>query len=609
MINRIKEVLRTMSTTEDKRYTKGGAFLIEDYQPQDIFTPEDFTDEHKMISQTTRDFIDNEVLPKTPEIEEQNYDVIKTLLRKAGELGLLAVDIPEKFGGLGLDVQSSMLVAEEFGRSGSFAVTHGAHAGIGTLPVVYYGTDGQKEKYLPKFANAELVSSYSLSEPQAGSDAQAARTTASLTDDNKQYILNGQKMWLSNAGFADVYITFAKIDGEQFSAFIIEKGMEGVSLGEEEKKLGIKGSSTRQLLLDNAQIPAENQLGEIGRGFIIALNILNIGRFKLGAATIGASKEIMKFAVRYANERKQFGQPIAQFGLIKHKLAEMGIRTYAGESILYRTGGLINDLLHGVDESSPEAGKQKLKAIEEYAVECAMIKVYCSEILDYIVDEAVQTYGGYGYSEEYPVAKAFRDARINRIFEGTNEINRLLTPGMMLRRAMKGELGLTQAAMNVLNEILGGPSLEEEDTSLFGIEKKLVKNAKKAALMVAGSAVQKFTDKIADEQEILGHLADMLMDTFAMESTLLRTEKMIAKYGEEKAQHAVEMTKVFVNDAVSRIDWSAKQALAAFNEGDTLRTQLTALRRFTRYTPVNATELRRRIAGRFSDKGGYFVMA
>ena len=597
-----------MSTIEEKQYTKGGAFLIEDYQQDDIFTPEDFTEEHKMISQTTRDFVQNEILPKTGEMEAQNYEVITGFLRKAGELGLLAVDIPERYGGMGLDVQSSMLVAEEFGKSGSFAVTHGAHAGIGTLPIVYYGNDEQKEKYLPKLATAELISSYSLSEPNAGSDAQSARTTAKLTDDKKHYILNGQKMWLSNAGIADVYITFAKIDGEEFSAFIIEKGMEGVSVGEEEKKMGIKGSSTRQLLLDNAKIPAENQLGEIGRGFIIALNILNIGRFKLGAATIGASKEIMKFAVKYANERKQFEQPIANFGLIKHKLAEMGIRTYAGESILYRTAGLIDGLLHSVDESSPGAAKQKLKAIEEYAVECAMIKVYCSEILDYVVDEAVQTYGGYGYSEEYPVARAYRDSRINRIFEGTNEINRLLTPGMMLRRAMKGELGLTEAAMNVLNEILSGPTFEEEDTTLFGQEKKLIRNAKKAGLMVAGSAVQKFTDKIADEQEILGHLADMLMDTYAMESMLLRTEKIISKYGEEKAQHVIDMTKVFINDAVNRIDWSAKQALASFNEGDNLRTQLTALRRFTRYTPVNTTVLRRRIAERFSEKEDYFVM-
>ncbi len=597
-----------MSTTEEKKYTKGGAFLIEDYQPDDIFTPEDFTEEHKMIAQTTRDFVQNEISPKTEEMEEQDYEVITGLLRKAGGLGLLAVDIPEKYGGLELDVQSSMLVSEEFGKAGSFAVTHGAHAGIGTLPIVYYGNDEQKERYLPKFTTAELISSYSLSEPHAGSDAQSARTTAKLTDDKKHYILNGQKMWLSNAGIADVYITFAKINGEDFSAFIIEKGMEGVSLGEEEKKLGMKGSSTRQLLLDNAKVPVENQLGEIGRGFLIALNILNIGRFKLGAAVIGASKELLKHSVKYAGERKQFGKAIAEFGLIKHKIAEMGIRIFAGDSMLYRTAGLINNLLHGVDESSPDAAKQKLKAIEEYAVECAMIKVYCSEILDYVVDEAMQTYGGYGYSEEYPIARAYRDARVNRIFEGTNEINRLLTPGMMLRRAMKGELGLTQAAMNVLNEILSGPSLEEEDTSLFGSEKKLIKNAKKAALMVAGGAVQKFTDKIADEQEILGHLADMLMDTYAMESTLLRTEKIVAKNGEEKAQHAIDMTKVFINDAVSRIDWSAKQALASFNEGDTLRTQLTALRRFTRYTPVNSTELRRRIADRFSEKGGYFVL-
>lgn len=599
-----------MSTsTEEKKFIKGGAFLIEDYSAEQIYTPEDFTEEHKMIAQTAREFVEKEIRPRADEIEAQNFEVAKELLRKAGALGLLSVDIPEKYGGLGLDVFSSMLVAEEFGKSGSFAVTHGAHAGIGTLPIVYYGTDEQKEKYLPKFATAELISSYSLSEPHAGSDAQAARTTAKLSDDKKFYILNGQKMWLSNAGIADVYITFAKIDGEQFSAFIIEKGMEGVSTGDEEKKLGIKGSSTRQLLLDTAKVPVENQLGEIGRGFIIALNILNIGRFKLGASTIGASKEIMKYALRYANERHQFGKPIAHFGLIKHKLAEMGIRTYAGESMLYRTGGLINQLLHGVDETSPEASKLKLKAIEEYAVECAMIKVYCTEILDYVVDEALQTYGGYGYSEEYPVARAFRDARINRIFEGTNEINRLLTPGMLLRRAMKGEIGLTQAAMNVLNEILSGPTFEEEDTSLFGAEKTLIKNAKKAALMVAGSAVQKYTDKIADEQEVLGHLADMLMETYAMESTLLRTEKIISKYGEGKAQHVIDITKVFINDAVNRFDWSARQALAAFNEGDTLRTHLTALRRFTRHTPVNTAHLRRSIADRLSEKGEYFVIA
>ena len=590
--NKIKGA--TMSTLET--YTKGGSFLIQESSPENTFTPEDFTEQHKMISQTANEFVEKEVLPKIEEIEEQNWEVTLSLMRKAGEIGLLAVDIPEEYGGLGLDKTSSMLVAEEIGKASSFAVTHGAHTGIGTLPIVYFGTEEQKKKYLPKFATGELISSYALTEPNAGSDALSIRTTATLSPDGKYYILNGNKIFITNAGIADVYITFAKINGEHFTGFILEKNFEGISLGKEEKKMGIKGSSTRALNLDNVKVPIENVLGEIGKGHKIAFNILNIGRFKLGAAVIGGAKAVITESVKYAKQRKQFGKSISEFGLIKHKIGEMAIRTFVGESMVYRTAGLIDNILSGIDKSDPKANELALKGIEEYAVECSIIKVYASEILDYVVDEAVQIFGGYGYIEEYPVARAYRDSRINRIFEGTNEINRLVITGMLLKRAMKGELPLIPAAQKLTDEIMGIGVQEEEATGIFAEEKKLLKSAKKAGLFVAGLAVQKYMTKLEDEEEIIGRISDIIMEIYAMESAILRVEKMLARGGKNKTDIYIDIVKAFVNDSIIRVETYAKELLAAIAEGDMLRTYLTALRRLIKHIPINTISLRRKIA-------------
>lgn len=588
---------------ETMTHQKGGSFLLQSTDPMEVFTPEDFTDQQKMIEQTTSDFVDNEVMPKANEIDDQKEGLSVSLLKKAGELGLLSVDIPEEYGGMGLDKTSSMLVAENIGRTGAWAVSHGAHTGIGTLPIIYFGTEEQKKKYLPKFATGEWISSYSLSEPGSGSDALSARTTAKLTDDGKHYVLNGTKMWLSNAGFADVYITFAKIDGEKFSCFIIEKDFPGVSTAAEEKKMGIKGSSTRQLFLENALVPVENLLGEIGRGHIIAFNILNVGRFKLAAAVIGAAKKVISNSVQYAKTRNQFNQPIANFGLIKQKLAEMVIRTYVGESMVYRTAGLIDRILENIDPNNEDASKQTLKGIEEYAVECSILKVYCSEILDYVVDEGVQIYGGYGYSEDYPVARAYRDSRINRIFEGTNEINRLLIPGMLLKRSMKGELGLLTAAMKLSGELLALTPQEEDTDDIFVTEKRLINNAKKIAIMTIGAAAQKYMDKINDEQEVLSDISDVIMETYAMESVLLRVEKKLKSASADEI--FVDIVKTFVNDAISRIEIFARNILTAISDGDTLRTYLTVLKRQTKYTPINTVQRRRKIADSLIQKGNY----
>lgn len=588
---------------ETVSHVKGGSFLLQENEPMDIFTPEDFTEQQQMISQTTSDFADNEVMPVINEIDEQKEGLSVSLLRKAGELGLLSIDIPEEYGGLGLDKTSSMLVAEHIGRTGAWAVSHGAHTGIGTLPIVYFGTEEQKRKYLPKFATGEWISSYSLSEPGSGSDALSAKTTARLSEDGKHYILNGTKMWLSNAGFADVYITFAKIDGDKFSCFIIEKNFPGVSTAAEEKKMGIKGSSTRQLILESAMVPVENLLGEIGRGHIIAFNILNVGRFKLGAAVIGAAKKAISNSIKYANTRYQFNQPISNFGAIKHKLAEMVIKTFVGESIVYRTAGMIDRILENIDKDSSEVSRQILKGIEEYAVECSIIKVYCSEILDYAVDEAVQIYGGYGYSEEYPVARQYRDSRINRIFEGTNEINRLLIPGMLLKRSMKGELGLLTAAMQLSNELLSLTPTEEDTDDIFSVERRLIRNAKKIAIMTLGLAAQKYMDKISEEQEVLCKISDIIMETYAMESTLLRIDKK-RKSGKSDDIY-VDILKTFVNDTMSKIEIFARDVLTVTAEGDMLRTYLTALKRFTKFTPLNTVLMRRKIAEKLIEKEVY----
>ncbi len=577
-------------------YILGGSFLYEDISPEQMFTPEDFSDEHKMIIQTATEFVNNEVVPHLTELDEKNAEVSIGLLRKAGELGLLATDIPEEYGGLGLDKTSAMIVAEHLGKTGSWAVTFGAHAGIGTLPIVYFGTPEQKQKYLPRLATAELVSSYSLSEPEAGSDALSTRTTAVLSKDGKNYLFNGTKMWLSNAAWADVYITFAKVDGDKFTAFIIDKGTTGVSLGAEENKLGMKGSSTCELLLDNAEVPVANVLGEIGKGHKVAFNILNIGRFKLGAEVLGAMKEVVSRAVQYAKERHQFGVPIGSFGLIKHKLGEMAIRTFVTESIIYRTSGLIDAILENVEHGSADYELRTMKGIEEYAAECSINKVYGSEALDYVVDEGLQIYGGYGYSEDYPMARAYRDSRINRIFEGTNEINRLLMPGMLIKRATRGQLPLLQKAKALMDEVLGFSVAEEPGDELLAEETKILINCKKITLLLIGGGVQKFLDKIGDQQEVLGHIADIMMEIYAMESVVNRVKKMAQKRGESAVSIYLDVARTYVNDAANRIAFSATQALPIIEEGDTLRTYMTILRRFTKFTPINTAALRRRIA-------------
>ncbi|MCS6883865.1 MAG: acyl-CoA dehydrogenase family protein [Acidobacteriota bacterium] len=590
------------STVKAKAPVKGGSFLIEDVAPSEIFTVEDFSEEQKMIAQTTHDFVVGEVYPAIGEIEHKNFDVIVKLLRKAGELGLLSVDVPEKYGGLGLDKVCSMIVGEKVAINGSFAVTVGGHSGIGSWPIIYFGTEQQKRRYLPKLATGELIAAYALTEPHSGSDALAAKTRAVLSDDGKYYILNGTKMWITNAGFADVFIVFAKVDGEKFSCFIVEKNFPGVSTGKEEHKMGIVGSSTRTLELQDARVPVENLLGEIGRGHVIAFNVLNLGRFKLGAACVGGAKVALKEAISYALERHQFGKPIASFGAIRHKLAEMAIRIYAAESMIYRTAGLIDDAVHSLD---PDDSQGILKGIEEFAVECSINKVYGSEMLDYVVDEMVQIYGGYGYSEEYPAARAYRDSRINRIFEGTNEINRMLIPGMLMKRAMKGELPLLQASKKLMDELLSMPMLEEFDDSLLAEERRTVRNAKKVALMISGLAAQKYLDKLSEQQELLMGIADIIMETFAMESMLLRTLKYAQTQGEQEARFRIAATRTFVSDSMDKIEIKARNMIAAISEGDTMRTNLAALKRFVKHTPINTIEARQAIAVKLCEVGRY----
>jgi len=580
------------AVVEDKKQIiKGGSFLVEERTPEEIFTPEDFTEEHRMIAETTRDFVDSEVRPAVTQLEKHDWDLARELVRKCADLGLIGANIPEEYGGLGLDQASGLLVAENIGRSASFAVTFGAQVGIGTLPIVYFGSDATKQKYLPRIATGEIVAAYALTEAGSGSDALAAKASARLSEDGTHYVLNGEKMWISNAGFADIFVVFAKIDGHKFSGFVVERG-EGVSTGAEEHKMGIKGSSTRALILSNVKVPVENLLGEVGKGAKIAFNILNIGRFKLGASCVGGMKLIMHDAVRYANERHQFGKPISSFGAMKHKLAEMGIHTWVGEAMTYRIVGLIESAIG--DATQPAA---KLQAIEEYAAECSIIKVALSEYCDFVADEMVQIYGGYGYSADYPAERAYRDSRINRIFEGTNEINRMLIPGILMKRAISGKLALLPAAQKLMDEVLS-PSMPnlETDNGVLAAEMKLAQNAKKIALMTLGTAAQKYMQALAEQQEILMGVADIIIDAYAMESAVLRAQKLAAAQGEEAAARFVDMARVFCNDAVARVEAHAKNALAAMSEGDELRTLLAALRRFAKHTPIDTIAARRRIA-------------
>lgn len=585
---------------------KGGSFLIDETNYEHIFTPEDFSDEHQMIGKTTEDYILQDVVPYIDQIENHEFEHSVRLLKKAGELGLLGADVPEEFGGLGLDKISSAIITEKFARAGSFSLSYGAHVGIGSLPIVLFGNQAQKEKYLPGLASGETIAAYALTEPGSGSDALGAKTTAVLNEAGTHYVLNGEKQWITNSAFADVFVVYAKIDGEHFSAFIVEKDFPGVKTGPEEKKMGIKGSSTRTLILEDAEVPKENLLGEAGRGHVIAFNILNIGRYKLAVGTIGASKRVIQLSAEYANQRKQFKTPISQFSLIGEKAANMSAKLYAMESAVYRTVGLFEQRMGLLSDEEQKDGKQIAQSIAEYAIECSLCKVLGSETLDYIVDEGVQIHGGYGFMQEYEVERAYRDSRINRIFEGTNEINRLLVPGTFLKKAMKGELPLLQKAQTLQEELMMMMPEEPGDQPLDQ-EKYLLAHAKKIALMVAGMAAMKYGKALDKEQEILVNIADIVNELFAAESAVLRTEKAIAASGVEKNAQKLAYTQIFTQEAFLKIEAHAKESLIAMEEGDSLRMSLSALRKLTRFTPMNVIAKKREVAKRIFEAEKYIV--
>ena len=591
-------------TTTAKAQPKGGAFLIEALRPEDVFTPEELTDQHKLIGQTAEEFVRQEVLPLVADLEVHKEGAMASLMKKAGEVGLLGGGVPESYDGAGLDKISTTVLAEKVTGYGSFLASHGGHSGIGTLPIVYFGTEAQKKKYLPKLATGEWLSCYCLTEPHAGSDALAARTRADLTPDGKYYVLNGQKIWITNGGFADVFIIFAKVGGEKFSCFIVERSMPGVQIGPEEKKMGLKGSSTVPIFLENAKVPAENLLGEVGRGHVVAFNILNVGRFNLGAYCLGGSKQVVSESIKYAKERTAFGKAIAEFGLIRQKISEMVAQTFVLDAMIYRTAGMIDGALGAVDWSSADAPQRVMKALEEYAVECSVNKVYGSEVLDFVVDEAVQIFGGYGYHQDYPVERAYRDSRVNRIFEGTNEINRMLITGMLLKRAMSGALPLISAAQKIADEVLAGPGFEEPSAEPLAAEVKAVQNAKKIFLQASGTAVQKYMDKISDQQEVLAGLAEIVMEVYAMESATLRAQKMLARKA-SSAPVALAACQSFVYDAADRVEKNARTVLSAVTEGDMLRTQLAVLKRFSKREPVNTIALHEQIAKAAIEAGRY----
>ncbi|MBZ5581293.1 MAG: acyl-CoA dehydrogenase family protein [Acidobacteriia bacterium] len=579
---------------------QGGSFLTEERDPQDIFTPEDFTNEHRQIGKTAAEFTVNEVMPMADEIEAKNFEVMRGLLRKAAELGLMAVDIPEEYGGLAMDKVSSAVVTENMSMLASFSVAFAAHVGIGTLPLVWYGTEEQKRKYLPKLASGEWIAAYALSESSSGSDALNCRARATLSPDGKHYILNGEKMWITNAGIADLYTVFAKIDGEKFSAFLIERNTPGFAVGAEEHKLGIRGSSTCPLILSDCQVPVENLLGEAGKGHHIAFNILNIGRFKLGAACVGGARNSLRQAVQYAKERKAFGKPISEFGLIQEKVAECAAGIYAGESLAYRTVGMIDAALADVDTHAAGASREIQKRIEEYAIECSILKVWGSEMLDMVVDHVVQIYGGYGYVEEYPAERAYRDSRINRIFEGTNEINRLIITGFLMKRAMAGQVPLLAAIKQVMDEVMSGPGSADETEGPLAAERKMLAQGRKMALFAAGAATQKYMQAIADQQEIMGALANCIMEIYALESCILRAEKMAANQGEAAAKPAIAMTRYYAAKAMATVELASRKVLAAVAEGDMLRTQMAILRRLAKYEPADTVAVGRQIAARLT---------
>lgn len=596
------------TTAETKKAIRGGEFLIRETPAQEVFIPEEFSEEQKMIEQQCKDFLDKEVFPRLDEIDSmKDPNLMPSLLDKAGELGLLATSVPKEYDGFGMDFNTTMLVAEVIGGGHSIAVALSAHTGIGTLPIVYYGNEAQKKKYLPRLASGELKAAYCLTEPDSGSDANSGKTRATPTPDGKHFLINGQKMWITNGGFADLFIVFAKIENDKnLSAFIVEKAFGGITMNEEERKMGIKGSSTRQIFFNDCKVPAENLLSERENGFKIAVNILNIGRIKLAVAAVGGCKKTISTAVNYAKERKQFGTAIASFGAIKHKIAEMATRTYASEAACYRAGQNIDDAYNALVASGVDAAKAKLKSLEDFAIECAIMKVHGSEALDFVVDEGVQIYGGMGFSAEGPMDRAYRDARINRIFEGTNEINRMLTIDMLLKRAMKGQLDLMTPAMAVQKELVAIPDFgADEDGEMFAREKKVLRNLKKAGLMIAGAAVQKFMMKLSDEQEILMNLADILIEVYVAESILLRVEKLAGIRGEANCAIEKEMAMIYLHHAVDKAVQAGREAICAFAEGDELRLMLLGLKRFTKIDPYNLKAARRKVADYVIEKGAY----
>ena len=588
-----------------KTVIKGGEWIIKEVKADDIYIPEQFNEEQKMVLDMCNQFVETEVLPVMDRVDKLEPGLMPNLLEKAGQQGLLGITVPEAYGGSGKDFVTSVIVAEYLGGGYSFSVANAAHAGIGTLPILYFGTEAQKQKYVTKLATGEYKGSYGLTEPNSGSDALSAKTTATLTADGKHYLINGQKCWITNGGFADVYTVFAKIDGEQFTAFIIERGTEGFTQGPEEHKMGIKGSSTVQLYFQDCKVPVENVLGEIGKGHIIAFNILNIGRLKLGAATIGGARRALTQTVQYAKTREQFKLPIVKFGAIRHKLAEMAIRLWVGESALYRVSNNIDEQEQLLLAAGKTLSESLLGAAEEYAIECAILKVFGSEVLDYVVDEGVQVHGGNGYSDEYAISKAYRDSRINRIYEGTNEINRLLTVDMVLKRAMKGKLDLMGPAMEVQKELMSVPDFGGAEDGPFAKEKQAIANFKKCILMVAGAAVQKLMMTLNKEQEILMNIADMSIITFHAESALLRVEKLAAMHGEAAVAVQADIARTYIYDAADAINKAGKDALNSFAEGDELRMMNIGLKRFTKVDSFNCKEARRRICAQLVADDGY----
>src|SRR3954466_11374584 len=583
----------------------GGSFLLETRSPDEIFTPEDFSEQHVLIGQTAEEFAQKEIVPNIEKMELKDFSITRDLLKKAGELGLSGVEIPEAYGGMELDKVSAAVIADHIAKYAGFATTWGGHTGIGTLPLVYFGNDAQKQKYLPKLAAGEIVGAYALSEASSGSDALNCRSRAELSSDGKHYILNGEKMWITNAGFADLFTVFAKVDGEKFTAFLVERNFPGFSIGAEEHKMGIRGSSTCPIILNDCKVPIENVLGEIGKGHVIAFNILNVGRFKLGAMCVGGARLSLENAIAYAKQRKAFNKTIADFGMVREKLAQMATLIYVGESMIYRTVGMMDAALAEVDKSAADAAKQTLKAIEEYAVECSIIKVWGSEMVDYVVDETVQIYGGYGFVEEYPAERAYRDARINRIFEGTNEINRLIITGFLLKRALSGQLALMPAIKGLMDEVLSGPSSTGELEGLLAEERTLVQKAKKLGLFAAGAATQKYMQAIQDQQEIMGAIADMVIEIYAMETALLRALKIVGQKSEANAALPIAMTRVYLSQSMEKIESAARRIIAAVADGDMLRTQLAILRRLSKHDPFNVIELRQQIAQKVIERGKY----